>query len=287
MTRFYLIACCLVLLLAGACAAEPTRSVEQAVPPTTNPFFSSEAEEPEPLGSTTEAFVTPLATTPEATGPADEGGGENAATAGSTGTPMSAATALPSPTPTVTARRLITVTIFDDTLNENWRLENSRWMTVTRQTEVSHTGNAALEFIPYEDFGRIFFTVSEEATVEYPRPQVAGLSFWLNGGEEGVRPEDLVVTIVGSNDYSYWLPGDYSVQSRMQPVFSETRLAFLGLGRDVPPGEWVRIEVRMNELQFDPPYNHVTGFYLKNDRGVLHPFYIDDIVLIMAEAEKG
>ena len=65
------------------------------------------------------------------------------------------------------------------------------------------------------------------------------------------------------------------------PTFSETRLYFLGINRDIPPETWVNVEVWLDDLQYDPIYEYVTGFYIKNDEGFGQTFYVDAVRIIM------
>lgn len=189
----------------------------------------------------------------------------------------------PTPAPTPAPPKLITSTIFADGLVAEWTLDNSRWMRYERQGEVVHSGDVALAFEPEEDFGSLFFTVRENARETFPYRQVMGVGFWLNAGDEELDLEDLALTVVGSNEVSYWVPGDNSVRSDNDPIFSETRLYFLDFNLPFPANQWVYVELWLDDLVFDPVYEYVTGFYIKNDRGVFQTIYIDDVHLIMLE----
>ena len=42
----------------------------------------------------------------------------------------------------------------------------------------------------------------------------------------------------------------------------------------------------LDELEFEPDYEYVTGFYIKNNEGFLGTFYIDQVsLLVLPEAE--
>jgi hypothetical protein len=73
------------------------------------------------------------------------------------------------------------------------------------------------------------------------------------------------VTVLGSNSYTYWVEDDISVKSIYEPVFSETRLYYLGVNRTIPPNTWVKVELWLDERIYDPDYRYVTGFYIKNE----------------------
>lgn len=285
----------IALLVPAACAANTGRQSDVPAP-TTHPFFTDAEDEAEvvPLGS---AAVSPTANaeTPppvtlesagaeEATRPATA-----AATADDRGEPAPTGEPAPSATsrPVITSSTFMTRTIFGDELNEHWSLQNSQWVTITHETEWVYDGTESLSFVPYEDFASLFFTVRQNKDVEYPRPLVYGVRFWLSGGDDYIELDDLAVTVVGSNQFSHWAPNDYSVRSSIEPVFSETHLEFLNLNQDIPPHEWVPVVLILNDLLYDPPYEYVTGFYIKNARGVLHPFYVDDVELIMVDEETG
>jgi hypothetical protein len=77
--------------------------------------------------------------------------------------------------------------------------------------------------------------------------------------------------------------GDDSVPSPVlgEPAFSETRLYYLDINRTIPPDTWVLIEMWLDELAYEPDYEYVTGFYIKNNEGFAQTYYVDDVQLIM------
>lgn len=50
----------------------------------------------------------------------------------------------------------------------------------------------------------------------------------------------------------------------------------------IPADTWVNVVVWLNKLEFDPPYQYVTGFYLKSDVDFRSTYYLDQVALIMA-----
>jgi hypothetical protein len=268
----------LLTILAG-CAATRATEVQRAPDgppaPTTSAIFGRSSETDS--GAATRAIAnaegaaTPVSWFAEA---------EATPTAAPLPTPAETATPLASPTPP----RMITTTIYADGLDSSWTLENSSWMQYEEQSEVVHSGDVALKFRPEEDFSSLFFTVSRGAREVFPYRQVMGVGFWLNAGDQELELDSLALTVVGSNEVSYWVAGDDSVQSQNDPIFSETRLYFLDFNQPFPANEWVYVELWLDDLVYDPAYEYVTGFYIKNDRGVFRDMYLDDLHLIMLEA---
>jgi hypothetical protein len=208
------------------------------------------------------------------------------ATEGPTRTPLpTAAVAEQSPAPVATSTRTVVATIYDDTIAPNWTMEHSEEMSSQRVASWVHDGVFALGVTPTNDFGKLFFTVRPDSRVEYPRDRVKQLSFWLNSGDDFLPLDALAVTIVGSNARPYWIEGDKSVTSNVRPIFSETRLYFLDFNENIPPESWVEVNVYLDELIYDPPYEWVTGVYIKNDQGYLKRFFVDNVRLIMVGEE--
>jgi hypothetical protein len=176
--------------------------------------------------------------------------------------------------------------VYDDHLAPGWELLINEGMEIDdNQTATLHQGEAALAVTPKTDFARLFFAVTKDNLNIYDRSRVLGLSIWLNGGDHWIELSDLAVTVVGSNYMTFWNPNDRSVYIDDKFPFSETRLYFLGFNNAIPPNTWVNVELLLDEREFDPYYNYVTGFYLKNDEGYRHTFYIDDVSLIMVNDE--
>ncbi|MCJ7701418.1 MAG: hypothetical protein MUO62_07540 [Anaerolineales bacterium] len=180
----------------------------------------------------------------------------------------------------------ITLDIYTDTFNPNWRLIRTNDVTVhIRSRLITHEGRSSIEVTPRQDFSRINFIVSADSTEIYPRERVLGFRFWINPGDSTLLPSDLGVSILGSNADPFFVEGDNSVANVYDPVFSETRLYFLGFNHSVPPYTWVEVIVWLDDLINDPIYDYVVGFYLKNDETYLQTFYIDDVRLILTSGE--
>lgn len=246
---------CLVIagILASCSIFAKNNTVEQSQPlptPTLHPFFLSPS-------------ITPTAK------PTDEEAN------------TFAPTHLPQTSKSFPLSDVITTTIYSDSLDNNWLYLNDPDVTINFSSKTTvHDGQYALSLTPKKDFKAMYFVVSENTKEFFPQDQVISLNFWLNSGNGILDINDLAVTIVGSNDYPYWVEGDNSVYIDGQFPFSETRLAFLGLNRAIPPNTWVEIEIDVNSLIYDPSYQYITGFYIKNDQGFYNTFYVDDIRIV-------
>lgn len=180
----------------------------------------------------------------------------------------------------------ITMDIYADTFNPNWRLYRANDVDVNiRSRLIAHEGRSSIAVTPGKAFNRINFVVSADSTEIYPRERVLGFRFWINPGDSYLNPSDLTVSVLGSNDNPYYVEGDNSVANIYDPVFSETRLYFLGFNRAVPPYTWAEIIIWLEDLVYDPYYDYVVGFYLKNDESYLQTFYIDDVRLVLTAGE--
>lgn len=218
-----------------------------------------------------------------------------------TPTPEQALTTILRPTPNpneqagaqVQAPLYPTVVIYDDQLQPNWSVAQSAQSTIDLAAhDVSFqsldaqgtlsSGTAAIAVSPQADYGTIFFTMRPESGASYERPNVLGVSFWLNSGRDGIAPDDLAIAVIGSNTLPYWTPNDKSVFPDNKGKFSETRLYFLKINRTIPPHTWLNLVVWLNELQYDPVYKYVTGFYIKTDAGFRGTYYLDQVSLVMA-----
>jgi hypothetical protein len=190
------------------------------------------------------------------------------------------------PLPTVTVRPTpVTrvVTVFDDALNAGWSLENSYGVEYKlRERLATHNGRFSMSFTPQVGYGNLIFAVRPESEEEYLREDVLAVRFWLYSGDDYVNTDDLLVSIVGSNEYAHWVEEDNSVQvNDSRPTFPSTRLYFLNVEDDIPPDTWIRIEVWLNELIYDPDYQYVTGIIIKNDEDFLRTVYIDEVEMVM------
>ncbi len=145
----------------------------------------------------------------------------------------------------------------------------------------AYSGTVGLSVVPDQDLGRLFFTVRQDAKQSYGLDRVFGVSMWINSGSEALDPGNLSVTVVGSNDYSYWVADDQSVKIDDRHFFSESRLYYLGINRPIPPNTWVEVVVWLDKLPYEPEYKNVTGIYIMNDRGFKREFHIDRVHLLM------
>jgi hypothetical protein len=174
------------------------------------------------------------------------------------------------------------LSIFGDTVHSSWTLQNSDGISY-RLVDASraYSGTAALAFTPTFDYGTLFFTVKPGAAEAYPRRQVERVVFRLYSPEQPLNLDSLAVTIVGSNIYPHWIEGDNSVENDSWPIFSETRLEFLGFNYPIPADTWTVVEIWLEDLLYDPMYEWITGFYIKNDEGFYDTVFIDEVQLIM------
>jgi hypothetical protein len=181
------------------------------------------------------------------------------------------------------------VSVYRAALDANWSLANSSGMTYDlKNTQVLDKERYALKAQPSLPFGTLYFTLNRATSQVFRRDQVLGLSFRLSGGAAAVAADALAVAVVGSNAQPYWVPNDRSVTFKgrdtigsSEPIFSETRLYFLNINRDIPAKTWVDVVVWLDDRIYDPNYTYVTGFYLKVDRQLLPAYYIDRVSLLL------
>ncbi len=187
---------------------------------------------------------------------------------------------IPSQSISVTDTRV--VSIFDNDLNPNWQVLSSDRSEFDLENEENvYAGLKSIKVTPHAGFGTVYFSVRSDTSETYARDRVLGLEFKINGGKNPIQPGDLGITILGSNEYNYFVSGDNSVKGTLDPIFSETRLYDLGVNQTIPPNTWVVVTVWLNNLTYDPAYKNVTAFYIKNDENFLVPYYLDDVHLIM------
>lgn len=197
-------------------------------------------------------------------------------------TPTLAPTRAAPASPATPQANLGEVIVFDETLDPNWTLEYSKsFKSNLQDTTFVKNGKVAIAATPQEDFGTLLFAVKKEATQNFPRNQVWGVSVWINPGDGDMAPEELALTVVGSNDSKFWVANDASVKTDQTHFFSETRLYYLGINKLIPPKTWVELVVQIDKLPYDPDYQYVTGIYLKNGKGFTHTFYVDRVALLM------
>lgn len=269
-----------LLLVAGCGSRAPAVRVDLTTPqpaPTVAPIF----------GEIPTATPRPAITRT----PRPAAGRTATATAGETAAPATGTAAAPTPNRADPTAGLEIVPVYRDGLSNSWTLTNSVLVDyLTRSTAFVDEGRYALEAKALADFSTLYFTVRSDAKERFERDRVIGLRFRLTGGDAPIGSEDLAVAVIGSNGQAYWLKDDSSVESvgpvtLESPLFSETRLYFLGINDAIPAGEWTEIIVWLDELIYDPDYEFLTGFYLKTDG--LERFFIDDVTLLVAPAAAG
>lgn len=174
--------------------------------------------------------------------------------------------------------------IFDDAVNNNWQVVETIGATIDMSSDIRvYDGQRSIAFTPEEDFTSLFFAVTSASNIVFPSEKALAINFWINGGDDYIQLEQLALSVIGSNDYKYWSPNDNSVEFPGGETFSETRLYFLGLNRSIPPNTWVEVNLQLDSLIYDPEYNYVVGFYLKNDLGFRNTVYIDNVKIVLLE----
>lgn len=183
--------------------------------------------------------------------------------------------------------------IYGDELNPSWSIDqssdtqinlwdNSHWFQRFEPTQERNSSATAIAVSPQADYGTLFFTVRPESDARYERQKVLGVSFWLHSGSDGIATDALAVAVVGSNALPYWTASDHSVFPDQSGSFSETRLYFLKINRTIPASTWINVVVWLDDLEFDPFYRYVTGFYIKNEVGFRSTYYVDQVALLLA-----
>jgi hypothetical protein len=172
--------------------------------------------------------------------------------------------------------------IYSDTLAAGWTADQSWGVQVDlKNTAYVHNGDYSIAVTPNEDYGALLLSISPDSAITHTYTETVGVRFWLNAGEAPIYLDQLAATVIGSNAYTYWKPGDNSVQiDEANKFFSETRLYFLGFNRELPPKKWLEVVIWLDDLPFEPNYTYLTGFYIKNDAGFRNTFYVDDVSLV-------
>jgi hypothetical protein len=190
------------------------------------------------------------------------------------------------PLPPTPENPVVIRAIYADELDLGWSTQNSEGGDIDLQaTLFSYQGSDSIAFTPEIDFGSILFSVEESNPEPYLRSQVIGFSFWVYCETDYIGSGDLAVTVTGSNQYPYWIPTDDSVTNRFDPIFSETRLYFLGYNSDIPPKTWAEVSVVLDDLIYDPVYTYVTGLLIKSDEDFRNTVYIDQVDISLLEED--
>lgn len=204
-----------------------------------------------------------------------------------TATPRPTRTPAPAGADTSSARQksqIVDLVIYDETLDPGWSADDSWGVNLNlANTSYAYASATSASVTPLQEAGAFFLAVKEGVQRSYPITEVVGVSLWLNSGADYLTPQDLAVTVLGSNDYTYWVKDDTSVQTDEEHFFSESRLMYLGITRDVPPEKWVEAVVWLNKLPYEPDYRYVTGIYVKNDANFRRTYYVDRVALLVKQ----
>jgi hypothetical protein len=184
---------------------------------------------------------------------------------------------------TVAAPTLIELgeTVYFDRLNAGWGTRTDGVEIDLENTTHTFQGKNSIKVTPQGEFGTAYFVLQSGITSSYTRDRVLGLRFKLSGGDAAIEPSDLAVTVLGSNQYNYYVEDDTSVTNQYDPIFPETRLYFLNINQTIRPNTWVDVVVWLDDLIYEPIYNNVTGFYINNDEVFQNSYYIDSVELIL------
>ncbi|MEM7118008.1 MAG: polysaccharide deacetylase family protein [Chloroflexota bacterium] len=197
--------------------------------------------------------------------------------------------------------------VFYDKLEANWHFAAADdVMLDLASTTQTYTGDQAVGIRFANAKESVSIQVAPSTMEEYRRDQVFGLGFWLYSGSDEIAPDDFSITVLGSNALPYWSADDNSLANQIISTFSETRLYGLDFERPLPANTWIRVEIVLDDLQFDPLYEtqpvasdddddeavddttiidpdfeFVTGFVLKAENDVEQTIYIDEVEILL------
>lgn len=180
------------------------------------------------------------------------------------------------------------VVVYDDSLASDWSLSQSFQTNINLYNkEYVYQGRYAIKVQPKFTTGTLYFTLNETAKQVFKRAQVLAVRFYLSGGAQPINNDTMTVAVIGSNKYSYWVKNDASVHidgrtTDEQPLFSETRLFYLGVNTAIPSKTYVEVTNWLDSRAFDPLYTYLTGFYLKTDRDSVSTFYVDKVSVLLS-----
>lgn len=210
-------------------------------------------------------------------------------------------TRTPFPTPPPQPDLPPPIPIYDDQLAFGWSTKYSSMEHDLAHDVETFEGQNAIRITPRVGGRTILFTLDKNAR-PIREDRVLGIRFQLYSGDEGLSIEEFGMTIIGSDQSTYWEKSDRSVLNVRNPNpdwlpeddpisnlyaqdFSETLLGFLGVSRDIPPNVWVEGFNQLDERIYDPLYKNITGFYFKTETTVRHDLLIDDIELVVLGAD--
>jgi len=191
-------------------------------------------------------------------------------------------------------QQVVTLTLFDEILNSNWMLSGTA-LNEDGSSDgiptVSHSGETSLA-LTGEEGKHVIFQLRSSSQVRLPRDRVLGLSFWLYSREKTLNFDQLLVEVFGSDKVHYWVKGDDSAVIGLE-TFTGRRLYGLGLNRALEPDTWIRIEILLDPLVYDPnfdeepvedlPFEFVTGFSVLFAGGFSGTIYLDEVQVLMVE----
>jgi hypothetical protein len=181
--------------------------------------------------------------------------------------------------------------LFDDALAQGWRLSSSDDVRVDpRSTEAAIEGDRSIAVTTRRSYGEVLFTVQEASPISYLRRDIIGFRFQLYSGEDTIGFGELIVSVLGSNEFRYYVQGDESVAytgrvTEETPTFPETRLYFLDINDAIPPGTWVEIYYDI-DAQNSPDYTYITALRIRNDEVYRGTFYIDNVEILYDASER-
>ena len=278
----------LTLLSSCGTAATAQPAAPPQATPTIAPFFVRTT--PEPIMTLAPSAAAPTARPRPTT--AVEPTAEGATPAG---TPAATPAGTPAVTPVARSREgLQEVTVYGNDLATGWALDNSQSVRFAPASGADrYQSGATLGVTPQVAFAPLYFTLRPQPSQSFPRANVAAVTFLVSGGARELPTDALGVSVIGSNQQTFWRAGDESVtvSGRVTdpnaPLFPETRLYFMGLNRPIPAREWVEVTLWLDDLQAEPDYRYVTGLVFKNDSAYVLPYYIAELRLLVKRPANG
>jgi hypothetical protein len=174
-----------------------------------------------------------------------------------------------------------TVLVYTDWVTPGWEvLSPGDLLKIdTRSHTDVFSGSNAISIAPRQSLGKVFIITTQDNEDYYLRKDVLGVSFYLFSGKNGLYLKDLAFTVIGSNVFPYWRSDDDSVTS--MNAYEEKDLSRLGFNNFIPADTWVRVEIWLDDMQYDPDYHFVTGMYINPRKGFGRSFAIDEVSLIV------
>jgi len=150
------------------------------------------------------------------------------------------------------------MTIYSDGFSPDWELIETKDVETNFEAKTFvHVGTQSIGITPLIGNSKTLIVVTEDAAKMYPRDKILGFRFWLNPANGYIKPSSLMVSVIGSNTYTYFVNGDNSVPNTNDPDFAETPLDSLGYNQLMPPETWVEVIVLLDDLVQDSDYEYV------------------------------